>query len=138
MHIASRVLATLLGLAFASVAVAGAGLVTTAVTPLSGNVTYSIPATTNPLVTYIGYTVAIANGGGNTVNNIVFTAQTAVTNTAEAATFSSADGATCATTNAAKTAISCSIGQLKAGKAFPTFAVFFLAPAKVGTVANDL
>src|SRR5215471_8551842 len=53
-----------------------------------------------------------------------------VTDTNEKATFFSADGASCVTTNAALTAIECTIGQLKAGESFPTFFVFFKAPAK--------
>ncbi|WP_298830400.1 hypothetical protein [uncultured Piscinibacter sp.] len=116
------------GLAFA-----GAGLLTTVVTPLSPSVTYSILATTTParpaLDTYIGYTVSVANVEGNTINNISFTGKTVVTDPDEQAVFSSAEGITC-TTAAGGTEISCAIGQLKAGEAFPTFAVFFKAPVK--------
>jgi hypothetical protein len=112
---------------------AGAGVLTTVVTPLSPAVTYSILATTSParpaLNTYIGYTVSIANGGGNTINNISFTGSARATDLDEPVVFSSAEGASC-TTSAGGTSIHCAIGQLKAGVAFPTFAVFFKAPVK--------
>ena len=90
----------------------------------------SVPGA-QPLVTYVGYTVSGSNDGGNTINNLLFTGGTTVTDGAELAVFDSAEGASCVTTNVAKTAISCTIGQLSAGNAFPTFAVFFKAPAKV-------
>lgn len=112
---------------------AGAGLLTTTVAPLSPAVTYSALATASParpaLNTYIGYSVRIANGGGNTINNISFTGSTLVTDVDETAVFSSAEGATC-TAGAGGTSINCTIGQLKAGQAFPAFAVFFKAPVK--------
>jgi len=120
----------------APAAFGGAGIVSTDVSPLSTKVTYSTPATTSParqaLVTYVGYTVTIASDptNTNTVNNVRFTATTSVTDTAEKATFVSADGAVCVTTNADKTSIECSIGQLRAGQKYPTFAVFFMAPEK--------
>ena len=123
-----------------SVAHAGAGSLTTVVTPLASTVTYSDdPATTTPaLVTYIGYTVAISNAGGNTINNIRFTGTALAADGAEKAVFvSPADGASCVVTSADQNAIECSIGQLKAGKAFPTFAVFFKAPFKVINGVND-
>lgn len=126
----------LLSLACASVpmtAQAGAGVLTTVVTPLSPAVTYSSLATTSParpaLNTYIGYAVSIANGGGNTINNISFTGSARATDLDEQVVFSSAEGVSC-TTTAGGTSINCTIGQLKAGTAFPTFAVFFKAPVK--------
>jgi hypothetical protein len=113
-----------------SAAFGGAGVINTVVTPLQVNTTYSSGGP-KPLTTYVAYTVNVSNGGGNTVNNIRFTAQTAVTDGAEKAVFSSADGASCVTTNTDKTAIECTIGQLTAGQPAPTIALFFLAPAKV-------
>ena len=114
------------------VAWAGAGVLTTVVAPLSPAVTYSALASTSParpkLDTFIGYTVMIANAGGNTINNISFTGSTLVTDGDEKAVFSSVEGATCTATTT--TSISCTIGQLKAGQTFPTFAVFFKAPVK--------
>lgn len=114
-------------------ALAGAGTLTTTVTPLSPAVTYSALATASParpaLDTYIGYSVSVANTGGNTINNISFTGSTLVTDADEKAVFSSAEGATC-TASAAGNTINCTIGQLKAGVAFPTFAVFFKSPVK--------
>ena len=119
------------GLLGTTAAFAGAGLVTTVVTPLSTNVTYS--DSSNALVTYIGYTVAVANDptNTNTINNVRFTATATATDGAEKPTYFAADGATCTTTSADQTSISCAIGQLRAGQAFPTFAVFFKAPAKI-------
>ena len=111
---------------------AGAGVLTTTVTPLSPAVTYSSLASASParpaLDTYIGYTVSIVNAGGNTINNISFTGSTQVTDGDEKAVFSSIEGATCTTPTT--TTIRCVIGQLKAGQAVPTFAVFFKAPVK--------
>jgi hypothetical protein len=112
-------------------AFAGAGIVTTTVTALAPNVSYSTSGT-KPLVTYIGYLVTIGNDptNTNTINNIAFTGTASATDTDEKPTYDSADGATCTTTNADQTAISCTIGQLRAGQTYPTFAVFFKAPAK--------
>lgn len=137
-HLKSTLVFAATAFACVSSALAGAGTLNTVVTPLSSNVTYSIPGaaatSTTPakpaLVTYVGYTVSVANAGGNTINHIRFTGGTAVTDAAEAAVFDSAEGAVCTATNEAKTEISCSIGTLGGGQAFPTFAVFFVAPAK--------
>ena len=73
---------------------AGAGQVTTVVTPLSPNVSYGIAATltTPALKTWVGYRVEIANAGGNTINAIRFTGSTLVTDGAEQALFSSVEG----------------------------------------------
>lgn len=118
----------------------GAGVITTVVNPLTPAVTYGINATASPprlaLVTYVGYTVAIKNVGGNTVNHVRFTAATSVTDLQEKATFSSADGASC-TASLDLTAIECTIGQLRAGESFPTFAVFFKAPVKITNGVAD-
>ena len=115
----------------ASPAFAGAGEVTTVVTPLSTNVSYTESAA-NPI--FIVYAVSVKNEVGNTINNIVFTGAT--TPTSALATFDSATGATCTTTNADKTAISCSIGQLKAG-ASTSFYLTFVAPtAASGSTAT--
>ena len=121
----------------ATPAFAGAGLLTTVVTPLSANVTYGDNA--NALVTYIGYTVTIASdpANTNTINNIQFTATASATDAAEKPTYFSADGATCTVTSADQTSISCAIGQLRAGEAYPTFAVFFTAPAKITNGVAD-
>ena len=125
-----RLSSTLLGLAAlfgaATSAFAGAGSITTTVTRLQPQVTYSTPA--QPI--YVGYQVAISNTDGNTINHIRFTASAAVTDPAKLATYDSAEGAACETTNPpANTAIECWIGQLPAGASYPTFAVFFKAPA---------
>jgi hypothetical protein len=113
-----------------SPAFGGAGIINTVVTPVQENTTYSSGGPT-PLTTYVAYLVNVSNEGGNTINNIRFTAQTSVTDPAEKAVFSTAEGASCVTTNVDKTAIECTIGQLTAGQPAPTIALFFLAPAKV-------
>lgn len=119
---------------------AGAGIVTTTVTPMAPKVSYST-AGTAPMAAYIGYTVSVGSdtSNTNTINNVVFTGSASATDGAEKPTFFSAEGAICTTTNADKTAISCAIGQLRAGQSFPTFAVFFKAPVKVDNdIADDL
>lgn len=91
-------------------AFAGAGNLVTSVTPMepSFKVTYS----EETRASYIGYTVSLSNVGGNTINNIYFDAATSVTDPAELATFISAEGGSCVETNAARTAIRCTVGQL--------------------------
>lgn len=130
-----RIRAALLSCACAAVpmaASAGAGVLTTTVTPLSPAVTYSALASASParpaLETYVGYTVSIVNAGGNTINNVSFTGATRVTDSDEKAVLSSIEGGTCTTPTT--TTLRCVIGQLKAGQAVPTFAVFFKAPVK--------
>ena len=108
---------------------AGAGVMQTTVSALSDTVTYSIPGS-NPLVTYIGYQVNIANAGGNTINNVRFTATATDPVIGQTAVFSSVEGGTCVVTNVEGTAIECSIGQLKALEAAAPFRVFFTAPAR--------
>lgn len=136
----NRLSSTLFGLGAlfgaATAAFAGAGDIQTTVTPLQNNVTYST-ITPSVLETYVGYRVAISNMGTNTINHIRFTASASVTDPAELATFDSVEGATCVTTNAARTAIECWIGQLQSGVSYPTFAVFFKAPAKIVNSVAD-
>jgi hypothetical protein len=129
---------------------AGAGVVHTTVTAVTGNVTYSSPATakTPALNTRIGYLVNVSSdpANTNTINNVTFTATSSVTDLNEAAEFSSAEGATCgAAANPAGSpanarTISCSLGQLRAGAAHPTFAIFFKAPVAdpAGPPASDI
>lgn len=117
-------------------AFAGAGIVTTTVTALASNVTYSDAS--KSLDIYIGYEVAIGSDSGNTntINNVVFTGTASATDAAEKPTFLSADGATCTTTNTDRTAIRCAIGQLRPGQS-RTFAVFFRSPTKVINLIAD-
>jgi hypothetical protein len=116
-------------------AFAGAGIVSTNVVALQGNVTYSKLAAgkTPALVTYIGYKVDVGSdmANTNTINNVVFTGKALATDTAEKVKFISAEGATCTATNADRNEISCTLGQLRAGQSYPTFVVFFEAPLKV-------
>ena len=125
-RISSLAVGLSLALGSVSAAWAGAGEVTTVVTPLSTNVSFTESAT-DP--NFIVYAVSVSNEVGNTINNILFTGATAPdpASSGARATFDSATGATCTTTNSDKTAISCSIGQLKAG-ASTSFYVTFAAP----------
>jgi hypothetical protein len=115
---------------------AGAGDLQTVVEPLQDNITYSSDGPP-PLNVYLAYKVTIANVGGNTINNIVFTGATTVTDAAEKAEFASVEGASCATTNGDGTAIQCTIGQLKSGVGYPSFVVFFKSPKKVDNMVAD-
>lgn len=116
------------------IAQAGAGVLTTEVTPLSAEVTYSSLASTSParpaLDTYAGFLVRIVNGGGNTINNIRFVGASTVTDAQEKALFASVDGATACQIGADQTSLSCDLGQLKSGEAAPSFVVFFKSPVK--------
>lgn len=115
-------------------ALAGAGDLSVVVAPLSDAVTYSRAATTSParpaLNMVIGYTVSVANAGGNTINSIRFTGNASATETREPIEFASFEGGNCM---ASGSSIDCAIGQLKAGQSAPTFAVFFKSPIKVTT-----
>lgn len=108
---------------------AGAGTLTTVVTPLSPAVTYSSEASAAvpALDTYIGYTISIANVSGNTINNVRFTGAALAADADETVSFSSSDGRSCTASGAS---VECAIGQLKAGEAAPVFAVFFKAPVR--------
>ena len=137
-HLKALTLVAAATLVTASSAFAGAGTFTTTVTPLTANVTYSSAAAGKapPLNTVVGYTVSVSSDPTNTnnTNHIAFIGTTTVTDATEAAEFSSADGATCSTiANPAGSpvnarTISCDIGTLRAGQAYPTFAVFSKAP----------
>jgi hypothetical protein len=137
-HLKVFALVAAAALGAASSAIAGSGTLNTTVTVLTPNVTYSSPATgkTAALTTYVGYVVSVSNdpSNTNTINNIVFTGTTTVTDSNEAAEFVTSDGATCSTTTnppgspANARTISCPLGQLAAGQAYPPFAVFFKAP----------
>lgn len=135
----ARRLAAVMLLALAPAAWAGAGLMTTVVTPLQTNVTYSTAAvgSTPALATYLGYRVTVANdpSNTNTINNIRFTGATAATDGAEVAAFASAEGIACST-SAGGTAIDCAIGTLRAGQSI-SFAVFFTSPLKVTNGVAD-
>jgi len=108
---------------------AGAGALTTVVTPLSPAVTYSAPAVAGlpALDTYVGYTVSIANVGGNTINNVRFTGTALAADFDEQVAFGSAEGRSC---SASGGSIECTIGQVRAGEAVPVFAVFFKVPVR--------
>ena len=124
------------GLFGAASAWAGAGTITTVVTPLSTNVTYSIQGTptVTALPTWVGYTVSISNDGGNTVNAVQFIGKTSVTDSAESAVYSSIEGTTACTASGPD--VDCQFGQLRAGEGV-SFAVFFKAPAKVANGVAD-
>lgn len=134
-----RSLTALMALAFgaASSAWAGAGVVSGSIMPLGdGNVTYSIAS---PVMdTFVGYTVALGNTGGNTVNNITVTVTATATDEAEAVVLVNESlylPAACAKT--APNVFSCAVGQLGAGVSFPSFQVFYKAPVKVTNGSAD-
>jgi hypothetical protein len=110
-------------------ALAGAGSLTTVVTPLSPSVTYSTAAAPGvaALDTYVGYTVSVSNPSGNTINNVRFTGTAQATDTDEQVSYGSAEGRSCTATGAR---IECVIGQVRAGESVPVFAVFFKAPVR--------
>lgn len=128
-----------LGVAAALVALhslswAGAGDIRAVVTPLAANASYSNSSASPKLNVVVGYTVSIANVGGNTINNIRIAGNALMTDVDEKATLASVDGtAACAPVldgNGAAIGVDCAIGQLKAGEVYPTFAVFFRSPDK--------
>lgn len=130
-----------LGAAQALPAFAGAGLVTTTVTPLQTNVSYSVAATGSApaLQTYIGYLVTVANAAGNTntINNLRFTGTAAATDPAETVSYVSTEGWPCVAGSGGQS-VECAIGQLRAGQSV-SFAIFFKAPQKVvNTVADGV
>jgi hypothetical protein len=107
-----------------SAAYSGAGIVNTVVTPLQTTVTYSKA----PLTTYVAYRVQVSNAGGNTVNNIRFTAKSEVQGGVGPALFDSAEGGSCQPTSD-PTEVTCTIGQLTANVPAPPITLFFKAPA---------
>ena len=132
---------TILGLAagWTSGALAGAGSINATMTPLGTNVTYSIAS---PVMdTYIGYAFTLGNTGGNTINNISFTVTARATDGAESVVlFNESQYLPSACAKTAPSVFTCSVGQLKAGQAFPNFQVFYKAPVKVdgnGTADAD-
>jgi hypothetical protein len=139
-HFKSALLLVAATLGSSTAGFVGAAEITTVVTPLTDNVTYSTNATSSParpaLTAYVGYLVKISNTGFHAIDNVRFTGATSVTYAHERATFSSVDGiSTCQT---GPTSVDCTIGPLHAGESFPTFAVFFKAPVKsVAAPASD-
>lgn len=119
---------------------AGAGTLTATVAPLSANVTYGMPDAVPPLNTFVGYAVSIRNDGGNTINNVSITGTSTVTDTALTAPIASVQGTNQCSFAVGGTTVTCTIGQLKAGEAVPTFYVFLRAPARpaVITAPNDV
>jgi hypothetical protein len=126
----------------AGAAHAGAGIINTTVVPITTDpVTYSTTATSKraALTSYLGYLVNVGSdpSNTNTINNVVFTATTVVSDGTGVAEFASSDGASCQQTAnptgapANAYTIACAIGQLRAGEQYPTFVVLFKAPVKV-------
>jgi len=135
-------------------ALAGAGTITTTVTPLSTTVTYSTETFDHqPVQTfYVGYTVSFTNTSKNTINNVSFRGTTTVVRgtqvppelvTAEIAPFISAEGWTCSVQppmagdpiNAVT--ISCPLGSFTKGQTKDGFTVFFKSPVSM-PVSNPL
>lgn len=113
-----------------SAALAGAGVIQTRVSPIADNVTYATVSSTGAVTmqTFVAYDVSVANEGGNTVNNIRFTAAFGA-DSAQRARYLYAEGASCLPTAADGSAIECAIGQFKALQS-TRFRVFFAAPPR--------
>jgi hypothetical protein len=103
-------------------AFAGSGTLAAQVTPLQDSVTYARAG----LAPVIGYLVSVNNAGGNTINDIHFIATLEGPWQGSGGRFDSAEGVAC-TASADGRSIDCAAGQLKAGQAAPTFALFFRA-----------
>jgi hypothetical protein len=110
-----------------SAAFGGAGVVNTVVSPLQDKTTYS-KGGAKPLTTYVAFQVNVSNDGGNTVNNIRFTAKSEVTGGVGPALYNSAEGASCVPTSL-PTEVTCTIGQLTANSPAAPIVLFFIAPA---------
>ena len=134
---------------------AGAGTFTTTVTALTPNITYT-PSGAGAAPTILGYQVIVASATSNTntTNHITFIGTTTVDEpTTEVADFipgsaefadplvpgapscSSIPNPAGSPTNART--IRCDIGTLRAGQAYPTFAVFFKAPVKADSAPTN-
>lgn len=122
----------------AAQAVAGVlGAISTQVEALSDVVTYS-SAGTNALNTRVGYKVTVSNVGGNTVNNVVFAGNAVVRKLADDTINANElplfvevndDAGACGTPTGTSTAVTCNLGQMRAGST-RVFAVFFNGPVK--------
>ena len=132
-----------LGVAAPGLALAGvAGVLTTTVTTLATNVTYSTVAKSGaPLVTYIGYEFTTTYTGTNTTNNVQLRGNVAITDPAELATLAldTVNSPSFCRSEAGTTALRliCDLPQLRSTTQPVTFQVFFKAPAKVVNGAAD-
>lgn len=79
-------------------------------------------------VTYIGYRVSVRNAGGNTVNNVLFTATTQGPTPDTGPAFDSSEGRACTASSSGRV-VSCPVGQLKAGEETLPFLLFFAVPS---------
>lgn len=120
---------------FGSALAGTADSIQTTVERLTPGVTYSDSTLTPALVTYIGYSVKLENVGKNTSNDIRFIGEISSTAAGAAVgSFHSSEGVSCET-NAAKTQVTCSFRQFKAG-ASAEFAIFFKAPNSNAPIPN--
>lgn len=107
-------------------------VISTQATRLTDSASYSKNATLSParpaLQAHAGFRIDVANVGGNTSNNIQVRGSAATVQGGVKLQFSSAEGAACTTTNSALTDFQCTLGQLRAGQAYPSFVVFFKTP----------
>jgi hypothetical protein len=148
--VASAVRATALLLGTTSAALAGtfgafefsdAPSANTVVAAISDRVTYSKPA--ESLTTYVAFNVGsgpflFKNISGNTINRVTITFTATVTDSAEKLKLfapqvylAGLPGCTFPLTAQNALSFSCTIAQAKAGDSFPSFTVFYEAPAKV-------
>lgn len=121
------------GLVAPALCVAGVeNVITTQVARLTDSASYSKDATLSPprpaLKALVGFRIDVANVGGNTTNNIQVRGSAATILGGVKLQFSSAEGASCTTTNVELTDFQCTLGQLRAGQAYPPFVVLFKTP----------
>ncbi len=137
LHLAAAALlgsSLLLGATAARAEAASAIVVTTSA--LATPVTYSRPAATPALPTWVAWKVTVANNGRNVVNHITFAGATTVLTPGETASFLTAEGlggasVSCTTTNPAQTAVSCDLGTLRSGGDAVSFVLIFKGPVAV-------
>jgi hypothetical protein len=92
----------------------------------------------SPLATYAAYQISVVNNSTNVINDVRFDAGATVLTPGETATFKESIGAGCGATNAAATAISCALGQLRGGGGRSDFVLIFNAPiAAAAPLAGD-
>jgi hypothetical protein len=136
--------AAIIGLSFfMGSAFGAAGDIVASIEPVGvTNVTYSSSTsctTIGALCTNIAFLISVGNVGGNTINNISYTVKASATDTAESVALDLAKAplpAGCSpTTNVGE--FTCSLGQLKAGKAIASYVVFWKAPVKAVNQISD-
>lgn len=129
--------AAALALTAALPAMAASPTVDITVVPVPDTVSYSRPPA---LTTRAAYEVRVVNRSTNTINSVQLLGTTQVVGAGGTAPFTEAVGAACSPTNAARTAISCALGQLRGGggaTATSSFVLIFDAPPAGTSIRLD-